>query len=195
MTLEFHAVTPERWPDLDRLFSSSNVEEAGEPVNCWCMEWRLPRDEWQAGRGEGNRRAMQRFIESGQVPGILAYEDGEPVAWCSISPRIQHQGLKAIASYRNFENPDVWLVSCFYVTERARGRGLMSRLLEAAIAYAREGGAKTVEGYPADPKTMEEPERTMYWGLADVFRDAGFSEVARGADGRPVMRYKVEDDA
>lgn len=195
MRFEFHPMTSERRPDLDRLFSASKVGHGGEPCNCWCMEWRLPRAEWEAGKGEGNREAMRRFIDSGQAPGILAYSGSEPVAWCSIAPRPQLPGLKAIGKYRNFDNPDVWLVSCFYVSEAARGRGLMKRLLEAALAYATERGAKVVDGYPVEPQTVEDPERTLYWGLDTVFRELGFVEVARAAGRRPVMRYVVEQQS
>jgi GNAT superfamily N-acetyltransferase len=131
------------------------------------------------------------MIASGRVPGILAYDGARPVAWCSISPRAQHDGLQAMGAYRNFANPDVWLVSCFYVAEAARGRGMMARLLEAGIAYAREHGAKVVEGYPGDERS-EGPGPGLYMGTASTFARLGFVEVARGAYNRPVMRCYLE---
>ena len=33
--LSFHEVTPDRWPDLERLFSAK-----GGPAYCWCMPFR-----------------------------------------------------------------------------------------------------------------------------------------------------------
>jgi len=192
VTFEFHPVTPDRWPDLDRLFSAAPETRDGDPPKCWCMEWRLPRAQWEAQQGEGNRRAMQAFIESGQVPGILAYAEGEAVAWCSISPRAQHSGLKEMGSYRWFENPEVWTVTCFYVRGESRGQGLMTALLQAAVDYAKEHGARVVEGHPVDPETTEDAEFGLYMGTAPTFRKAGFVEVARGAYNRPVMRYYVE---
>ncbi|HEU4759635.1 MAG TPA: hypothetical protein VFT91_06595, partial [Dehalococcoidia bacterium] len=74
--IEFHPVTRERWPDLDRLFAASAAEDLGNPSRCWCMEWRLASHaQWVEQAGEGNRRAMKAHIESGEVPGILAYVD------------------------------------------------------------------------------------------------------------------------
>jgi len=30
---------------------------------------------------------MEAIIRSGEVPGILAYLEGEPIGWCSVAPR------------------------------------------------------------------------------------------------------------
>jgi GNAT superfamily N-acetyltransferase len=155
------------------------------------MEWRRPRDEWEANRGEGNRQAMRALIDAGTVPGILAYDGDEPVGWCSISPRAQHRGLEAVGSYRNFANPDVWLVSCFYISHAARGRGMMACLLDEATSYAKQHGAKVVEAYPGDD-SVEGPGPGLYLGSVGTFSRAGFVEVARGVYNRPVMRYYVE---
>ena len=70
LKLEFHPVTPERWSDLETLFG-----EKGACGGCWCMLWRLTRKEFEAQKGEGNRRAMQRIVNSGEIPGLLAYSD------------------------------------------------------------------------------------------------------------------------
>lgn len=192
----FQPVTPERWPDLERLFQQSAASQEGEPAVCWCMEWRRPRAEWEEGRGEGNRQAMRELIASGQVPGILAYLDGDPIGWCSISPRPQHDGLQAIAPYRNFADASVWLVSCFYISNGARGQGLMAKLLTAGIEYAKQNGARVIEGYPADERVDRSQHAefiSVYWGVASVFQELGFVEVGRAPrDNRPVMRYYLE---
>jgi GNAT superfamily N-acetyltransferase len=189
--LSFHPVTPDRWPDLERLFLPDEESKRGEPSACWCMEWRRPRDEWRQGLGDGNRQAMRQYIDVGNVPGILAYVGGEPAAWCSISPRPQQVGLRAIAPYRNFDDVSVWLVSCFYIRDDARGRGLMSMLLTAAVEYATAHGARMIEGYPVDEQT-EDPEQGLYMGRAASFRKLGFVEHARGAGNRAVMRLRVK---
>jgi len=198
MQFEFHPVTPERWHDFERLFRESASTTEGEPAVCWCMEWRISRDDWEKGRGEGNRRAMQSLVESGTVPGILAYADGEPAGWCSISPRAQHGGLQTVAQYRNFENPSVWLVSCFYISEKYRGQKLMRGLLEAGVAYAQSNGASVIEGYPIDEATDLRPQAGLvayYWGRASVFHALGFVEIARvPQDNRPVMRKRLDTD-
>ena len=82
LNLDFHPVTPERWSDFETLFG-----ERGACGGCWCMWWRLKRSEFEKQKGEGNKRAMKKIITSGEVPGVLAYKDGQPVAWCSVGPR------------------------------------------------------------------------------------------------------------
>jgi len=51
------------------------------------MAWRLARKEWEAGKGAGNKKALKKIVTSGEVPGILGYVNGEPVAWCAVAPR------------------------------------------------------------------------------------------------------------
>ncbi|MGH2633656.1 MAG: hypothetical protein ACRDG3_09630, partial [Tepidiformaceae bacterium] len=77
-----HPVTPDRWPDLERLFNAG-----GDACSCSCMWWRLTGAEYSANRGGGNRDAMGGIVASGQVPGILAYVGDEPVGWVSVAPR------------------------------------------------------------------------------------------------------------
>ena len=52
--LSFHPLTPERWPDLERLFGVR-----GACGGCWCMWWRLPRATYNEQKGEGNREAFR----------------------------------------------------------------------------------------------------------------------------------------
>jgi hypothetical protein len=78
----FKPLTLYEWQDFEQLF-----EEHGPQNGCWCMYWRTSRAECQRGFGEGNKRAIKAIVESGKVPGILAYQHGRAIAWCSIAPR------------------------------------------------------------------------------------------------------------
>jgi len=77
-----HPLTAQRWPDLEKLFGPR-----GACAGCWCMYWRLPAREYRSSSGEGNRKAFRRIVKDGAVPGLLAYERGEPVGWCAVEPR------------------------------------------------------------------------------------------------------------
>ena len=187
MSTEFHPVTRERWPDLDRLFSESAGEELGNPSRCWCMEWRLERhQDWLDGAGEVNHGRMRDFVASGEVPGIIAYVDGAPAGWCSVSPRPQLIGMKS--QFRRPEASDIWSVICFYVPETHRGRGLMGALLEAAFAYAAENGARIVEGYPF----VKEMADDGAGGTVEAFEHAGFERVAEIRPGQFTLRRYVQ---
>ena len=40
---------------------------------------------------------MRRFVASGEVPGIIAYVDGVPAGWCSVSPKPPLIGLARLS--------------------------------------------------------------------------------------------------
>jgi L-amino acid N-acyltransferase YncA len=189
VSLTFQPVTPDRWPDLDRLFSASAGEELGNPSRCWCMEQRIAsRDEWIADAGEPNRQAMRALIERGSVPGILAFDGDEPVGWCSVSPRATLTGLQAFGGFRNFGRPGVWSVSCFYVPESRRGTGVMKQLLRSAVEHAVASGATIIEAYAAPREAFGDGAG----GSVPLFEAAGFVEVAQPHEAIRTMRYFVE---
>ncbi len=185
--LEFRPVTPERWADFERLFG-----ERGAYAGCWCMWWRLTRSQFAEQTGEANRRAMKTLVDSGEVPGILAYADGEPVGWCSLGPRERFGSLERSRTLKRVDDQPVWSVVCFFVEKPYRRRGLMARLLAAAIEYAKDNGARTVEGYPIEPKAAGLSRFDGYTGVLSAFRRAAFVEVLRRSEGRPIMRHTIE---
>jgi hypothetical protein len=72
--LDFRLLTPEHWGDLEALFG-----EYGASGGCWCMWWRLKRSEFDKLKGQKNKQAFKEIIDSGEIPGILAYVGKEPV--------------------------------------------------------------------------------------------------------------------
>jgi predicted GNAT family acetyltransferase len=171
-SLEFHPVTPGRWESLEKLFGPE-----GAFNGCWCMWWRSQRSVWKEQKGEGNRRALKQRVDSGSVPGILAYSGGEAVAWCSVAPREEYVSLDVETE----EDREVWSIVCFFVGEEFRGRGIMVPVIEGAVRYAEENGAEVVEGYPFEPEEHQvlDVGTTAYIGIASAFRKAGFEEVSR----------------
>jgi GNAT superfamily N-acetyltransferase len=88
------------------------------------------------------------------------------------------------------DESDVWSVTCFFVARQARRQGITVELLKAAIEYVRSQGGNIVEGYPVETK-QEMPAPFIYTGTATAFREAGFVEVARRSDTRPIMRFVI----
>ncbi len=186
LELHFHPLTPERWPDLERLFGAR-----GACAGCWCMWFRLARAEFERAKGEGNREALHALVESGPPPGILAYAGEEPVGWCALAPRAQYPLLARSRILKPVDDAPVWSIVCFFVARKHRRQGITVELLRAATRYARERGARVVEGYPVEPKAGGSPDTFVYHGLASAFRRAGFTEVARRSETRPIMRLTV----
>jgi hypothetical protein len=57
------------------------------------------------------------------------------------------------------------------------------------MLYVKKKGGGIVEGYPIEPGRGRIPDAFAYTGLLPAFEDAGFVEVARRSETRPVMRY------
>lgn len=179
-------VTPERWQDLETLFGPR-----GACGGCWCMWWRLKRSEFERRKGARNKRALKKLVEAGEVPGLLAYADDQPVGWCAVAPREAYPVLENSRTLRRVDDKPVWSVVCFFVARRFRGKGVARELLRAAVDYGKRKGAKIVEGYPVEPKKERMPDVFAWTGFASVFRKIGFVEVERRSPTRPMMRYFV----
>ena len=74
------------------------------------------------------------------------------------------------------------------IHRKHRGRGVATALLDAAVEFAKANGAEAVEGYPVEPRKDEMPDIYAYMGLASMFTKAGFTEIARRSETRPLMR-------
>src|SRR5262249_54667262 len=141
--LEFHPAIAERWQDLEALFG-----ERGACGGCWCMWWRITRSQFEQQKGQANKEALRTIVLSGEVPGLLAYVDGRPIAWCSIAPREAYPALERSRILKRVDDQPVWSVTCLFVARPFRRKGVTPKLLRTAVEYAKEHGAKIVEGYP-----------------------------------------------
>src|SRR5688572_26583600 len=96
-------VTPDRWDDFARLFSST-----GCPHYCWCTPYREPNNQ-DLTKGQ-RRAAMRRRIRGGTPVGVLAYADGEPVAWCSVAPRETYVKLERSKTMPRVDDAATWTI-------------------------------------------------------------------------------------
>ena len=186
--LEFHPATADRWHDLEALFG-----ERGAYGNCWCMWWRMKRSEFDKQPARMKKQALKDIVEDNQVPGILAFANGEPIAWCSVAPRETFASLERSQTLKRVDGEPVWSIVCFFVAKPHRRQGLMVMLLRAAIDYAKANGAKIVEGYPVEPRDNYLPDVSSFTGLVPAFKEVGFVEVLRRSEKRPIMRYFIKE--
>ena len=154
------------------------------------MWWRLSRSEWTRQRGEANKAAFKQIVDSGEVPGIIAYADGQPVGWCSVGPREAFPALDRSRTLKRLDDQPVWPIVCFFVDRRFRRQGLTVQLLRAVVDYVRARGGKVIEGYP-QRSAKQVADAWVYMGLAPAFLKAGFTEVARPSKTRSIMRYTL----
>ena len=184
---KFFPVTAERWKDFEKLFG-----DKGACAGCWCMYWRLKQSVLDAQKGNGNKRAIKKIIGSGKIPGILAYSESEPIGWCSVAPREDFSRLDNSRILKPVDEKSVWSVVCFFIHKDHRKKGLSTALLNAAKKFVKSSGGKILEGYPVEPKKDKMPDAFAWTGISSAFQSAGFKEVARRSETRPIMRFYLK---
>lgn len=186
--LEVRALQPTDWPALEKLFGSN-----GACGGCWCMFWRAPSaKDWEALRGDKAKAALRRLVKRGEARGILAFDGGEPVGWCSFGPRSVFPRTERMRSYVVPDAAEVWSVNCFFIRRDHRRRGVAKGMLAAALDAARRAGAKTLEGYPSVVKPgSRQADAFLYKGTLGLFEAAGFREVQRISRASPLVRIDL----
>ncbi len=182
------------WDEVQDLFG-----RRGDAARCQCQHWKIHH---RAVRSVPREERMQRLrVQSAcgepdapETTGLVAYLDELPVGWCAVEPRAAYPRLKGSPvpwSGRN-EDPDdpgVWAVTCFFIRIGYRRRGLSRALADAAVDFARERGARALEGYPMITHGGQEITwGELYVGSRSAFAAAGFEEVSKPTLRRVVMR-------
>lgn len=177
-TLDIRPLTPERLSDLASLF-----EQGGDPKWCWCAYFRIRGFDFSKGSKERHRAAMEAATyataEEDRAPGLVGYDGDEAVGWISIGPREDYERLAHSTVLKPLDDKPVWSIVCFVVSRKARGSGVATALLDAAIDWARSQGATLLEAYPADTLGQKIPAANAYHGTLSMFESAGFEVVAR----------------
>ncbi len=181
------------WEDLQTVLGTR-----GQAPRCQCQRYKLQRRESFASFPDEERaHRLRRQTDcghrgSGTTSGLVAYLDDEPVGWCAVEPRPAYDGL-----VRNNRVPwagraedktvdSVWAVTCLFTRAGFRKRGVSRALARAAVDFARERGARALEGYPMT--TTNAILEELHVGTESVFAEAGFAEVGRPTLRRAVMR-------
>lgn len=184
------------WEDLQAVFGSR-----GPAHLCQCQRYKLQRKE-SFGSFPAEERAfrLREQTNCGQpqaatTSGLVAYLAGEPVGWCAVEPRTSYPGLLRVYRVpwegRSEDRTDdsVWAVTCVFGRAGFRRQGISYALVLAAVEFARQRGARALEGYPM----LTEPGQEIIWnemhvGNRSIFAAAGFTEVNHPTPRRVVMR-------
>jgi GNAT superfamily N-acetyltransferase len=184
------------WEDIRAVFGAR-----GDTSRCWCQRFKMqPGESWASvGPVELASRLRRQthcgHPESDTTSGLVAYLEGEPVGWCAVAPRSAHPRLlrnnRVPWDGRSEDKADdgVWAVTCFVTRTGFRRRGVSYALVQAAREFARERGARAVEGYPMlTERGREITSGELQVGSRSIFAEAGFTEVSRPTLRRVVMR-------
>jgi GNAT superfamily N-acetyltransferase len=179
--------------DLQTIFGAS-----GPAMRCQCQRYKLrPRESF--GSFPVTERARRLREQKGcddpgapRTSGLVAYLDGEPVGWCAVEPRPAYTGLvrnnRVPWEGRDEDKTDdgVWAVTCLFIRAGHRRQGITRALARAAVAFARERGARAIEGYPMT--TTNAIQEELHVGTERTFAEAGLGVVSRPTLRRVVMR-------
>ncbi|MGN6744479.1 MAG: GNAT family N-acetyltransferase [Amnibacterium sp.] len=188
--------TAASWADVQAVFGLR-----GGPASCSCQRFKVTgREHWEAPPEELRHRFRMSAAwgdpKAATTPGLVGYLEGEPVGWVAVEPRVAYPYLKrqrlALRERgEDLSDPGVWSVTCFVTRAGFRRRGVSSAMLAGAVAHARDGGARALEGYPMRTEPgVDVPWGETHVGTASQFRREGFEEVALPTPRRLVMRLE-----
>lgn len=190
-TIEIRPASVDRFGDVEHALTGG-----GDGASCWCEWFMLTGAQFDATTRDEKRDMLRTDLAASPTSGLVAYVEGEPAGWVKVSARPQQP---RIARSRNLarspepmDDPDVWAITCFVVRREHRGRGLTARLLDAAVAHARDHGARIVEGYPIDTSVSSPSNSELFHGALSTFLDAGFTEVARASTTKPIVSLTLD---
>jgi len=169
---------------FERLFGPGGVQGG-----CWCAFFRLAGPDYTAAGREGRKEHVRAEARDGKPLGLLGIVDGEPLGWVAVSPRKDNPRLARSRVMASDEPGAVWAITCFYIHRRGRRRGLATALLRAAVDYAAEQGAESVEGYPVEVGTRSAAD--LYHGTTGMFTDAGFEVAEKRGPARALVRRRI----
>ena len=180
--------------DLQAVFGSR-----GDPSGCQCQWFKIRDFEWRSVSVEERAHRLREQTACGQpdagtTSGLVAYLGGEPVGWCAVEPRTAYVRLlrtRVPWAGRAEDKADdgVWAVTCFVTRTGFRRQGVSRALARAAADFARQRGARALEGYPMITQPGHEVTwGELYVGSRSIFAAAGFAEVSRPTLRRLVMR-------
>ncbi|MEZ4897363.1 MAG: GNAT family N-acetyltransferase [Saprospiraceae bacterium] len=176
--IDFKPVDQTTWPDLEALF-----ESRGGPAYCYCMVWRNMAPEKYRNLKSDRKSSLKHHVETGKPVGLLAYDHGVPIGWCSVAPR---DTFRKLGGEDHLEK--VWSLTCFFVKRPYRRQGLMKSMIQAARQYAHASGAKYLEAYPVAPDSPS----YRFMGFVPLFERLSFKYVKPAGSRRQVMRLKLE---
>jgi GNAT superfamily N-acetyltransferase len=186
------------WEDLRAIFG-----ERGYAAYCQCQRYKIGHDQWIDVPVSGRMERLQEETHCGYpsartTSGLVAYLDGAPVGWCAVEPRTSYPRLLRMpvpwkGRHEDKTDDGVWAVTWFATRAGFRRRGVTRALARATVDFARERGARALEGYPI----ITEPGQEITWGEVHVgsrsiFADAGFTEVSHPTLRRVVMRIDFQ---
>ena len=200
MPIEVVPATAAVWPALEAMF-----REGGDPRWCWCQYWRLRSKDFGSLKVPELRERLRGQVDGAIPPGLVALEGAGPanpgrraVGWVAVGPRTGYERIVRSRVIPTVDARPAWSITCFAVSKDARGTGVATALLGAAVDFAIGHGADVIEAYPvAAPDGEPIGAEGAFTGVLPMFTRFGFEVVAERASDpsarhpRSIVRLEV----
>ena len=176
------------WGDFETVMGKN-----GAFCGCWCAYDRMRRSIFSKTDSETHKSVTREYVNSGKPVGIIAYQNRNPIGWCSVGPVDEFPGIVYSREFKP-ENPEgKWCITCLFIRKGWRQRGIASYLITSALDVAHKAGAKSVEAYPVEGgKSRGDP--FIYRGIVSTYLKLGFVPVrVRSRTGLPVVERTFQD--
>ena len=176
MPIEIKPLTPELAETFAAFLGGVDFSATPHWSSCYCRSYYLdcPLEEWMARKAEQNRAESVQAIQSGNMTGYLAFENGDCVGWCSANDAKEFRRIYGdIQPYCG--DKKVGCTVCYVIRPDMRQKGVARALLKYAVDDF------TVKGYNAMialPFESKETPQKRYRGTLNMYLDAGYREIA-----------------
>ncbi len=184
MDIDVRALSPATLEDFLAFMEGRAFADNPQWSFCYCQCFYEDHEKvvWRERTAAQNRARACERTASGQMQGLLAYLDGEPVGWCGAAPRHLFHALD------DEPTPDaeqVGAIMCFVVAPGHRGQGVARRLLSAACDALRAQGSTIAE---ANPRPDAATPADNHFGPLGLYLSEGFSIHRTDSDGSVYVR-------
>lgn len=168
---------------------------------CFCRYWHFEGDknEWLERCSIGHGNNEREFAEaaargSDEASGVVAIEGDLVVGWAKVAPADRLAKLRAQRYYRGLpqlvgDRPGAHAIGCMLVRPSHRRRGVGVALARAAVAFARDAGARWLEAFPR-VVTAPVADEELWMSTHEALLAAGFQAWA-GEAPYPVLRHDL----
>lgn len=176
--IEVELATEHRWTELARLFRADEVTRT-----CWCMWPRCTPHSFRPSLD--HEHELRDLVGRGEAPGLIARLENDLVGWCAVGACSEFPQYHP----RDPRDVDACAIPCVYVHKNVRGRGVLPRLVDAAVDYCIRRGGRVIYG---PPEWWQPGSGSAKTAILAAFSAAGFEHC--GPEARmPLLRRRIED--
>jgi GNAT superfamily N-acetyltransferase len=159
------------WPDFAALAAAHHGVWGG----CWCMAFHAKGPGWGVSQAM-NRADKEALVRAGLAHAALVYDGGACVGWCQFGSPAELPRIKNLKAYgaTAVALPD-WRITCFFVGNGHRGKGVAAAALRGAMAEIARLGGGVVEGFPEDTTGRKVAGAFLFNGALAMFDAQGFA--------------------